>query len=122
MNVLSWLMAKVSEFLRGTMKKRRGRLVEKSREAGTYEGDSLSAARKFEEDYKAATRLLKKRMDSRFPDNYHARPSAGSENTYDHGEERAAAIDTMSAAIATALRNGATVKQAAAAGAASVSI
>ena len=79
-------------------------------------------ARNFDADYREATNTLKTRMNTRFPDNYRARLGTDGSGTYDHGQDRAAAIDTMSTAIATALRRGATVPQAAAAGAASVGI
>lgn len=61
-------------------------------------------------------------MDRKFPDNYHARLSSEENSPYDHGQDRALAVDAMSIAIAMALRNGATVRQAAEAGAASVGI
>jgi hypothetical protein len=61
-------------------------------------------------------------MDRRFPDNYRAKLGTDGSGTYDHGQDRAAAVDTMSSGIATALRNGATVRQAAEAGAAGAGI
>jgi hypothetical protein len=62
------------------------------------------------------------RIDKKFPDNYYARLRSDTSTSYDHGEDRARAVDTMSTAIALALRDGATVQQAAEAGAASVGI
>ena len=76
----------------------------------------------FDGDYRSATQMLKERIANRFPDNYHARVGAEANSTRDFGDERAGAIDTASATIAEALRNGATVKQAANAGAASVGL
>lgn len=76
----------------------------------------------FEEDYKAAAVLLKRRLNESYPDNFHARLGNRSNDARDHGSERAQAVDTASAAIALALRNGATVWEAAEAGAASVGI
>ena len=61
-------------------------------------------------------------MDRRYPDSYHARLSANSNRPYDYGAKRADAVDTASAAIAMALRGGATIEQAAEAGAVSVGI
>lgn len=78
--------------------------------------------RGFEEDYKAAAVLLKRRLNESYPDNFHARLGNRSNDARDHGSERAQAVDTASAAIALALRNGATVWEAAEAGAASVGI
>ncbi|TXM72654.1 hypothetical protein FV226_11560 [Methylobacterium sp. WL12] len=92
------------------------------REAGTFEGPTPGKARSFETDYHVATQILKTRMNKRYPDNYHARLSAGSNQSYDYGEERAGAVDAASTAIAMSLRKGATVEQAAEAGAKSVGI
>jgi len=83
---------------------------------------SPGKSRNFDDDYNAATNMLKRKMDLKFPDNYSGRSNSEAGKGYRHGEDRASAIDTMSAAIAAALRNGATVKQAAEAGAASVGI
>jgi hypothetical protein len=94
----------------------------KEKEAGAYVGEAATKARNFEDDYHAATIMLKARMDKSFPDNYHARLSSGENSPYDYGEDRALGVDTTSTAIAMALRDGATVRQAAEAGAASVGI
>lgn len=85
-------------------------------------GASASKGRDFEANYAAAAQLLRTRIDREFPDAYYARLSSGRNSSYDYGQDRALAIDTMSIAIAMALRNGATVPQAAAAGAASIGI
>ena len=122
MNALVWLLSKIVRFFSGERDQRKSRSMAKAKEAGIYEGETAERAGNFEADYRAATKLLKTRMDQHFPDNYHARLSAGSNSTYDHGEDRAAAVDTASTAIAMALREGATVRQAAEAGAASVGI
>ena len=92
------------------------------KEGGTFAGPTASKARYFEADYHSATQLLRDRMNKRYPDNYHARLSSGTNAPYDYGEQRAAAVDTASTAIAMALRNGASVQEAANAGAASVGI
>lgn len=76
----------------------------------------------FTGDYRTATDMLRDRINKRFPDNFHARVGSNSNSMRDFGDERAGAIDTSSAAIAAALRDGATAKQAADAGAASVGI
>jgi hypothetical protein len=122
MHTIFWLISRIVQFFVGGRDQRRSRPTAEEKEAGADEGEIASRSRNFDDDYRAATLLLKARMDKKFPDNYHARLSGGANSTYDHGEDRAAAIDTMSAAIAMALRNGATVKQAADAGAASVGI
>ena len=76
----------------------------------------------FTGDYRTATDMLRDRINKRFPDNFHARVGPKANSMRDFGNERAGAIDISSAAIAAALRNGASAKQAADAGAASVGI
>lgn len=105
---------------RGSGRSMRESAAEK--EAGTFEGPNPRRGRSFEADYRLATQILKGRMNKRYPDNYHARLSSSSNQAYDYGEERAGAVDAASTAIAMALRNGATVEQAAEAGAKSVGI
>jgi hypothetical protein len=122
MNMLRWMIAKIVQFFLGSGDERRSAAMAKEKEAGVYVGGTATKARKFEDDYHAATNMLKTRMDKSFPDSYHARLSSGENSPYDHGEDRALAVDTTSTAIAMALRNGATVRQAAEAGAASVGI
>ncbi|MDP4006554.1 hypothetical protein [Methylobacterium sp. NEAU K] len=122
MNMLARLISRVVQFFSGSGDERRNRLMTMDKEGGVYEGETAARTRNFEADYRAAMKLLKMRMDKSFPDNYNARLSSGANSTYDHGEDRAAAVDTMSTAIVMALRNGATVKQAEEAGAASVGI
>jgi hypothetical protein len=122
MNVISWLISKIFRFFLGSEAERRSTAMSKEKEAGVYVGETDIKARNFEDDYHAATNMLRTRMDRNFPDNYHARLSSGENSPYDHGEDRALAVDTASTAIAMALRNGATVRQAAEAGAGSVGI
>ncbi|SFM97939.1 hypothetical protein [Methylobacterium pseudosasicola] len=76
----------------------------------------------FTGDYRTATDMLRDRINKRFPDNFHARVGSNANSMRDFGDERAGAIDMSSAAIAAALRDGASAKQAADAGAASVGI
>ena len=66
--------------------------------------------------------MISQRINTKFPDNYQARFTADRDHGRDYGDDRAAAIDTASAAIAAALREGATVRQAAEAGATSIGI
>ena len=122
MNIISWLISRIAQFFFGGGAERRSASMAKKKEAGVYVGETATKARNFEEDYRAATNMLKIRMDKSFPDNYHARLSSGTNSPYDHGEDRALAVDTTSTAIAMALRSGATVRQASEAGAASVGI
>jgi hypothetical protein len=122
MNIISWLISRIMQFFLGSEYERRSTAMAKEKEAGDYVGETAAKARNFEGDYHAATTMLKMRMDRSFPDNYHARLSSGENSPYDHGEDRALAVDTTSTAIAMSLRSGATVRQAAEAGAASVGI
>ena len=122
MNAISWLLSKVIQLITGKSPGQKSSAVPRVREVAAREDRTADRSRNFDADYRAATNLLKIRMGNSFPDNYHARPSAGTNSTRDFGDERAEAIDTASAAIADALRKGATVKQAAEAGAASVGI
>ncbi|MCJ2132806.1 hypothetical protein MKK69_01785 [Methylobacterium sp. J-026] len=122
MPVIRWLIGKIIGFFLAQTRARQAGVMAKQREAGRFEGDYSTKARNFEDDYNAAARMLKSRIDKRFPDSYYARLSSGNNSSYDYGQDRALAIDTMSTAIAMALRGGASVEQAAAAGAASVGI
>jgi hypothetical protein len=122
MNSLIYLISRFVQFF--TVSSSNGKITPDNTEQ-EKEGlgkDRFVEARSFDDDYRDATGMLKLRMNDRFPDNYRARLGTNRSGTYEHGEDRAAAIDTMSAAIATALRKGATVPQAAAAGAASVGV
>jgi hypothetical protein len=122
MNIISWLISLITHFFLGSGEERKSTAMAKEKEEGVYVGETAERARNFENDYYAATNMLKLRMNKIFPDNYHARLNSGENSPYDHGEDRAHAIDTTSTAIAMSLRSGATVSQAAEAGAASVGI
>ncbi|MGU3448766.1 hypothetical protein [Methylobacterium sp. 391_Methyba4] len=122
MHLMRWLTSKIIGLFLGETQSRRANTMSKEREAGTFEGGYSTKSRQFESDYNAATRMLKLRIDERFPDSYYARLSSDRNSSYDYGQDRALAIDTISTAIAMALRGGASVEQAAAAGAASVRI
>ncbi|WP_267355242.1 MULTISPECIES: hypothetical protein [unclassified Methylobacterium] len=122
MNAIIWLISRIIQFFFGKGQRGEDPSAPRARELGADEDRSVDKNRNFDADYRAATNMLRVRMGNSFPDNYHARPSTGTNSTRDFGDERAEAIDTASAAIAAALRKGATVKQAAEAGAASVGI
>lgn len=122
MPVIRWLISKILQFFLGSAHERRSSASAKQKENGTFESRSDSKDRDFDDRYAAAVRLLRTRIDQEFPDAYYARLSSGRNSSYDYGQDRALAIDTMSIAIAMALRNGASVQQAADAGAASIGI
>lgn len=83
---------------------------------------SVRYNRSFDQDYRDATILLRDRLDDKYPDGQYARLRSESNTPYDNGESRIEAVDRMSAAIASALRKGASVRQAAEAGAAVIGI
>ena len=85
-------------------------------------GTEFTASRDFSTDYNEAMLTLNQRINKKFPDNYEAGFNPNRDHGRDYGDDRAGAIDTASAAVAAALRNGATVKQAAEAGALSIDI
>jgi hypothetical protein len=93
-----------------------------SEEVGSSEGATSNARRDFTADYNAAVQVIKPKIDVSFPDNYQANFKRNRSTVSDYSSDRAEAIDTSSAAIAAALRTGATVRQAAEAGAMSVGI
>jgi hypothetical protein len=94
----------------------------KPEEVGSSEGTASNSRRDFTADYNAAVQIIKPKVDVRFPDNYQANFKRNRDTVTDYSGDRAEAIDTSSAAIAAALRTGATVRQAAEAGATSVGI
>lgn len=122
MGMLDWLRAKLIQFLSTSEKGQNSKAAADQKELGTFCGKDAYKHRAFEAKYNAATHLLKHRMNSKFPDSYHAKLGSSQNNAYDYGVGRAEAVDTASTAIAMALREGATVQQAADAGAASVGI
>ena len=122
MNILIMLISRLIQFFSGGGDKRRNMSENMEQEKEALGSDRFVRARNFDDDYREATELLKARMDRRFPDNYRARLGTDGLGIYDHGRDRAAAVDTMSTAIAKALREGATVRQAAEAGAIGVGV
>ncbi|MGX9979615.1 hypothetical protein [Methylobacterium fujisawaense] len=122
MNFVSWLISGIIQFFRGGSGERSRSSVADENVAGSNDGRAVNRDRNFDADFRAAVMMLKARMGNRFPDNFHARVGSETNSARDYGDERAEAIDTASAAIANALRNGASVKQAAEAGAASLGI
>ena len=85
-------------------------------------GVDLADSGDFSSNFNTAMMVLNQRINSRFPDNYEAGSNANRDYSRDYGDDRAAAIDTASAAVAAALRKGAGVREAAEAGAASIGI
>ncbi len=107
MPIIQWLISRTIQFLLGSAHERRSDAIAKQKKDGTFEGASAADGRNFDDRYTAAVRLLKTRVDRKFPDTYYARLSSGRDSSDNYGQNRAVAIDTMSTAIAMALRNGA---------------
>ncbi|MDR7040468.1 hypothetical protein J2X36_005251 [Methylobacterium sp. BE186] len=122
MTAFAYLMLKLKWLIFGSQADRKGRAMADNAERGQSSGPMVYYRRNFEEDYNAASAMLRGRMNARYPDSYHARLGGGGNNAYDYGDKRSHAVDTASTAIAQALRGGATVYEAAEAGAASVGI
>jgi hypothetical protein len=122
MNIISWLISRAVQFFLGRGADQRDSSTTNESEDIAREIRPSGASGNFDADYRAAADILKLRMTARFPDNFHARVGSEANSMRDYGDERAAAIDTASAVIAAALRRGATVRQAADAGAVSVGI
>ncbi|AWN43152.1 hypothetical protein DK389_24985 [Methylobacterium durans] len=122
MTAFSYLMANLKWLIFGAQADRKGRRLADNAERGQSSGPMVYYRRNFEEDYNAASAMLKGRMNARYPDSYHARLGGGGNNSYNYGDKRSQAVDTASTAIAHALRAGATAHQAAEAGAASIGI
>lgn len=122
MNAISWLISRIIQYFFSEADQRKSRSLAADETIGSYTERTLRKPRNFDADYRDAVTILKTRMGNSFPDNYQARMSGGTNGARDFGDERAEAINTGSAAIAAALRKGATVKQAADAGAASLGI
>ncbi|WCS24473.1 hypothetical protein LOK46_25615 [Methylobacterium sp. NMS14P] len=116
------VIAKAFDFIVGGASTRHVDLLPTEDEAEIRRKDTLRRTRNFDHDYTAAVRRLRDRLDRKFPDGQYAHRRMRLSVTQDHAEDRAQAVDTMSAVIAMALRNGATVDEAAEAGAASVGI
>lgn len=122
MNSLYRLITKVLQYLLGNMKPWRPYKDNSETLSVSGRNGRLNYNQNFNEDYITAINLVKPDLEEKFPDNYVTRSGSQASRGYDHGEDRAAALDTMSAAVAAALRDGATVRQAAKAGTASIGI
>jgi hypothetical protein len=92
------------------------------REEGAFLGAGHDEGRTLEGDYRRAVALLKERMDGAHPAAVHRKMSVPGRSTYAYGERRLAVADAASTAIAMALHEGATVEEAAEAGAASAGL
>lgn len=122
MSFIFRLIAKVLDSISGGANRNSDSSIVADNQANFSQDRSIGSGRDFDADYRAALRLLRDRIDRKFPDGHYAKLRSGISTPHDHGENRAQAVNMMSTAVAMALRNGATVQQAADAGAASVGI
>ena len=120
--MFGWFKTKLVQFFSLREHDRQMKVMRDQKESGAFRGKNADHRGDFENDYNAATGMLKTRMDSRFPDGFHAKLGSSNNTAYDYGAARIDAVDRVSTAVAMALRDGATVRQAADAGAASVAI
>ena len=120
--MIGWIAEKLMQFFSARRRGQQLKTMREQNEVGTFRGKDAHLNSDFESDYNAATGMLKTRMNTKFPDNFHAQLGSRNNNTYDYGAARVDAVDQVSTTIAMALRNGATVRQAAEAGAACVGI
>jgi hypothetical protein len=113
MGPIAWVKAKLEELLAARRTVERNQKSARAKEDGTFEDKDTFRSKDFDKDYDAARRMLKARLDSKYPDKYHAMLRTGFDPLRDYAAERIDAVDKMSAAIADALREGASVKEAA---------
>ncbi|XYD07438.1 hypothetical protein R1A27_20235 [Methylobacterium sp. NMS12] len=116
------LIAKAIEFICGGANGHPGNLFAADEQTSAPVDHTRRCDRDFDADYISTLRLLRDRIDRKFPDGHYAKLRAGMSSPHDRGEDRAQAVNTMSTAVAMALRDGATVQQAADIGAASIGI
>lgn len=120
--MLGWLSVKLMQFFSTRRRDQQIKVMRDQKEIGSFRGKDAHLRSDFESDYNCATGMLKMRMNNKYPDSFHAKLGSSNNNAYDYGVARAEAVDRVSTAVAMALRGGATVRQAAEAGAASVGI
>ncbi|MGU3421371.1 hypothetical protein [Methylobacterium sp. D54C] len=116
------MIAKAFDFVVGGANHRQGDLPPQEEEFPIFKNKPDIGNACFDRDYAGAIRILRDRLDLKFPDGQYAHRRLRMSIPHNHAEDRAQAVDTMSTVVATALRNGASVKEAAEAGAASVGI
>ncbi|MCJ2115724.1 hypothetical protein MKK65_03800 [Methylobacterium sp. J-001] len=122
MNVVKRLLLQIVDFMSARPGQAENYQLRASADNSGPGARASKTPKDFSGDYRTATDMLRDRINRRFPDNFHARVGSNANSMQDFGDERAGAIDMSSSAIAAALRDGATARQAADAGAASVGI
>jgi hypothetical protein len=122
MNTIKKLISNFAKFMSARPGQAENHQLLASEDARGSSARAAKTPKDFSGDYRLAMDMLRDRINRRFPDNFHARVGSNANSMQDFGDERAGAIDMSSSAIAAALRDGATARQAADAGAASVGI
>lgn len=122
MSILAHLRTRLQWLLSGSQADRDSNELAQAREGGKSRGQGAYRHASFEKDYNSASALLEQRMDAKFPDSFHDKLGSGPNNAYAHGEKRSDTVDDASVAIAQALQSGASVEEAAEAGAAKIGI
>ncbi|GEP07764.1 hypothetical protein [Methylobacterium oxalidis] len=118
--LVEWLIARGGALAWARKSAEHSRQSANEKESGSYQSENVYGDQGLEARYNAAIEDLEDRFGQRFPADYHAKLGMDARYIYDHGVSRTAAVDSMSSAIAKALQEGASISQAADAGAASI--
>ncbi|WP_162560928.1 hypothetical protein [Methylobacterium durans] len=98
------------------------RQAAREKEGGKFQNNDIYGMDKFEQKYSEAVKLLECRLDQRLPSGYNAKLDPEERYIYTHGVRRVDDVDKISTVIAKALQEGATISEAADAGAVSVGL
>jgi len=120
--LVEWLIARGGALARARKSAEHSRQSANEKESGSYQSETTYGDQGLEARYNAAIEDLEVRFGRRFPADYHAKLGMDAKYVYGHGVARTGAVDTMSSAIVKALQEGASISQAADAGAASIGL
>nr|WP_137831265.1 hypothetical protein [Methylobacterium sp. L1A1] len=120
--IIDWIREKISRVREQYLADERNEEKAMQVERGTYRDASTFTNSKFEGDYTTACAFLRKQLNQRFPDNYHARMRADYNPLHDYSAAHSDAIDESSIAIARSLRAGDGIDQAVRLGALAIGI
>ncbi|MER2268422.1 hypothetical protein [Methylobacterium oxalidis] len=119
---VEWIIARGGALARARKSAGYNRQSANEKESGSYQSENVYGDQGLEARYNAAIEDLEDRFGQRLPADYRAKLGMDARYVYDHGVARTGAVDTMSSAIAKALQEGASISQAADAGAASIGL
>lgn len=117
-----WLAVEYRELVSARQENQLSRKSAREKEDGAFDSDRIYGISGLEEKYAAAMRLFEERLGGELPEDYHDKLGPHLRFVYGHRIDRTSNVDLISSAIAAALREGATVAEAADAGAASVGL